>query len=113
MRERGVMPTMEVLKALTDKQLRARPLQGRMQQRMVTFPSHAEWMGQLLREFLRFPAGMHDDIVDALAWAITMAIVRASPPKHRPEDRRDREKTVAEKLRAFGIGGGGSDPMAS
>ncbi|CAM3845471.1 phage terminase large subunit [Parendozoicomonas haliclonae] len=51
-----------------DKALRARPMQGRMQQGMVFFPEDAPWFQDFQNEFLRFPSGVHDDQVDALAW---------------------------------------------
>lgn len=51
-----------------DKMARARPIQGRMKQGMVLFPKGAPWMEQLLYELLRFPNGVYDDQVDALAW---------------------------------------------
>ena len=51
-----------------DKELRARAIQGRMQQGMVYFPEDAVWTGTMVAELLRFPNGTHDDQVDALAW---------------------------------------------
>ena len=51
-----------------DKELRARAIQGRMQQGMVYFPEDAAWTGTMVAELLRFPNGTHDDQVDALAW---------------------------------------------
>ena len=51
-----------------DKELRARAIQGRMQQGMVYFPQDAVWTGPMVAELLRFPNGTHDDQVDALAW---------------------------------------------
>lgn len=51
-----------------DKEARARAIQGRMSQGRVYFPREAEWMEGLMAEMLQFPAGKHDDQVDALAW---------------------------------------------
>jgi len=51
-----------------DKEARARAIQGRMQQGMVFVPRDEEFTGPLVAELLRFPNGVHDDQVDALAW---------------------------------------------
>lgn len=51
-----------------DKEARARAIQGRMQQGMVYLPKDEEFTGTLVAELLRFPNGVHDDQVDALAW---------------------------------------------
>jgi len=51
-----------------DKEARARAIQGRMQQGMVNIPKDEVWTGPLVAELLRFPNGVHDDQVDALAW---------------------------------------------
>jgi len=53
-----------------DKQLRARPIQGRMRQGMVMFPRPGSngWIDSLIQELLAFPSGVHDDQVDGLAW---------------------------------------------
>ena len=51
-----------------DKEARARAIQGRMQQGMVHFPRDEIFTGPLVAELLRFPNGVHDDQVDALAW---------------------------------------------
>ena len=79
MRERRVYPSVRTLKPLTDKMARARPLQGRMQQGMVSFDSSAPWFESLRTELLRFPAGMHDDQVDSLSWGVHMAIGQQPP----------------------------------
>ena len=51
-----------------DKEARARAIQGRMQQGMVFLPKDEVFTGPLVAELLRFPNGVHDDQVDALAW---------------------------------------------
>lgn len=51
-----------------DKEARSRAIQGRMQQGKVFFPKGAPFTPTLVNELLRFPAGEHDDQVDALAW---------------------------------------------
>ena len=79
MTERRQYPPIEVLKPLTDKLARARPLQGRMQQGRVIFPEGASWVAQAEQEMLRFPAGAHDDVVDALAWATRLCMGKEPP----------------------------------
>jgi predicted phage terminase large subunit-like protein len=86
MGERRMYPVYEVLKPFTDKLARARPLQGRMQHGRVLFPAEASWYPQARMELLRFPAGAHDDVVDALAWAVRTAMGKA-PPTLEPEAR--------------------------
>ena len=100
MKERREYPTTQVLKPISDKLARARPLQGRMQQGMVSFNDHAEWYDVCRTEMLRFPAGAHDDCVDSLSWATQMAISVAPPAK-------PKQKTLAswrDKLKTNGTG---------
>jgi predicted phage terminase large subunit-like protein len=78
-RRRGIYPTVELLRPLTDKQARARPLQGRMQMHMVTFQRGAAWLDKTTEELLRFPTGIHDDIVDALAWMMQLVVTKSAP----------------------------------
>lgn len=53
-----------------DKQARARAIQGLMRSGVVFFPNPEKvgWSRELQQEMLRFPSGVHDDQVDALAW---------------------------------------------
>lgn len=82
MGERRIYPVFDdSLRPISDKQIRARPLQGRMQQGMVYFPANAPWMEDVEHELLRFPGGVHDDIVDALAWMARMALKHEGPTK--------------------------------
>lgn len=77
--ERRVYPSYEVLQPLTDKKVRAMPLRGRMQLGKVYFPEKAEWLHDCRQEMLTFPAGKHDDQVDALAWAVRLTLARSAP----------------------------------
>lgn len=79
MQERKLYPPYEVLRPMTDKMARARPLQGRMQQGRVVFPEQADWLVQAQQELLRFPAGAHDDVVDALAWGVILCLNQEPP----------------------------------
>ena len=81
MRERKMYLSVTVLKPITDKLARARALQGRMQQGMVSFNAEAEWYDAARLEMLRFPAGAHDDQVDSLSWMTQLAVGREPPQK--------------------------------
>ena len=81
-----------------DKELRARAIQGRMQQGKVYFPRDAAWTGTMIAELLRFPNGVHDDQVDALAWVGLMIMEYATfyeAPEHIPSWR-DRLRYIAK-----------------
>jgi predicted phage terminase large subunit-like protein len=87
MAERRIYPVFaegdKALVPITDKMTRARPLQGRMQQGMVYFLEQP-WLENLRHELLRFPGGVHDDMVDAMAWLMRMLMGEQPPrkPKH-------------------------------
>lgn len=102
MEERRQYPPYEALRPLTDKLVRARPLQGRMQQGRVVFPEEADWRAQAEQELLRFPAGAHDDVVDALAWVVQLAIGKDPPRLPEPA----RTPSWRDRLDLYGSGGG-------
>lgn len=99
-------PAVVVLPPITDKLARARPLQGRMQQGMVSFSSTGEWYDDARAEMLRFPAGVHDDQVDSIAWMTKMAVGREPPRKTKAQT----VKSWREKLK---MTAGGSSHMAA
>ena len=102
MTERRMYPPYEVLRPLSDKMARARPLQGRMQQGRVVFPEGAGWLNQAEQELLRFPAGSHDDVVDALAWVVHLCMGKEPPKKVEPRAL----PSWRDKLSIMGSGGG-------
>ena len=54
---------------------------------MVRIPKDEVWTGPLVAELLRFPNGVHDDQVDALAWVGLMMAEFATysePVEHIP-----------------------------
>lgn len=102
-----------ILKPVTDKEVRARPLQARLQNRRVTWPRGQEWVDEVWKEFLRFPAGTQDDQVDALAWAVQMLAAK-EPPRAPAATWGKPEETVQQKLdRMYGGQGGASSHMAA
>ena len=84
--ERQHYTTYEVLQPLTDKMVRANPLKGRMQLHKVFIKKDAPWTEAYVRELMTFPAGKHDDQVDATAWAVRLTLTRSAPkPKPPPK----------------------------
>ena len=99
--EKRCWPAYEPLKPLTDKMVRASPLRGRMQAGKVYFDEKAPWFKDLYKEFLHFPAGKHDDCIDATAWAVRLTLSRAAP---KPKDTEPRFKSWKDKLKLHGTG---------
>ena len=92
----------EVLRPMTDKMARARPLQGRMQQGRVIFPEEAAWRAQAEQELLRFPAGVHDDVVDALAWAVQLCMGKEPPQAYVPPPLKSWRDKLSESFAGSG-----------
>lgn len=69
-----------------DKEARARAIQGRMRQGKVFFPKDAPFMGELRDEMLKFPLGVNDDMVDALAYIGLLLQDMSPPPELRAPD---------------------------
>ena len=106
MQERKVYPAIEVLVPITDKMARARVIQGRMQQGMVSFsdaPGSERWHDVVKAEMLRFPAGVHDDCVDSMAWMAQLVVRRPPPRKPRTAEM----KSWKDKLKGLGGTAGG------
>ena len=84
-----------------DKEARARAIQGRMQQGYVYLPRNEIFTGPLVAELLRFPNGVHDDQVDALAW-IGLMMTEFSSFSERviePPSWRDKLKSIGKSVR--------------
>lgn len=69
---RAGIPVRE-LEADRDKIARALPLTAEMEGGRLLFPRATAWMETVQAEMLAFPAGAHDDIVDALAYGAGVA----------------------------------------
>ena len=67
MNERNTFCARTQFTSTMDKSARARTLQARMASGKVFFRSDMTWLAGLYGEMLTFPAGKHDDQVDALA----------------------------------------------
>lgn len=66
MRERKAYVTREQFPTRGDKAVRAQSIRGRMALEGLYVPATATWRADFESELLRFPAGVHDDQVDAL-----------------------------------------------
>ena len=106
--ERRLYPSYEVLQPLTDKMVRAGPLRGRMQMGKVYFHDGASYRREADQEMLRFPAGAHDDIIDARAWCVRLTLSKAAPKLREPP----RIKGWRDRLSEFIEGAGGSHMSA-
>jgi predicted phage terminase large subunit-like protein len=106
--ERNFYPSYEVLKPLTDKMVRAQPLRGRMQAGKVWFNEASAWIQYTRTEMLRFPAGKHDDIIDALSWCVRLIMSKSAPRLRAPPV----VKSWKDKLNGILRGQSGTSHMA-
>lgn len=74
-----------------DKAVRAQSIRGRMSMGGLYVPAGADWVSDLIAECLRFPAGVHDDQVDALGLiGQLLDTVHTMEPERPQQQRRDR-----------------------
>lgn len=66
MRDRGAYVYREQFPTRGDKAVRAQSIRGRMAMQGLYLPEGAPWVPDFRSELLSFPAGKHDDTVDAL-----------------------------------------------
>jgi len=91
--ERGVYCMREQYSSTSDKPTRARTFQARLASGKVFFPRKAKWLADLESELLSFPAGKHDDQVDALSLVFRMLADMTGKsilPAKQPVDQWDR-----------------------
>ncbi len=89
-----------------DKSVRAQSIRARMSMRGLYVPSTAPWLQDFEAELLRFPAGVHDDIVDSLG-LIGQLLDRVRPgaaPKAAPKP----DASRMDGYRSIGRSSGGS-----
>jgi predicted phage terminase large subunit-like protein len=65
-RERGAYVFLETFPTRGDKSVRAQSIRGRMALEGLYVPTNRHWYPDFRAELLSFPAGKHDDQVDAL-----------------------------------------------
>jgi hypothetical protein len=71
-----------------------------MQLGKLFFQQDAPFRRDVDQELLRFPAGKHDDIVDAYAWCMRLVLAHRPPSKPKPAPL----KSWKTKLAAYGLG---------
>jgi len=101
MDERGVYCAREQFTSTRDKPTRARSFQAMAASGKVYLPRDTSWSPALINELLTFPAGKHDDMVDALSLLCRMLsdMVGAAPksPEGKKPDRWDAAFEKAEQ----------------
>lgn len=68
---RAEIPLIGVKPGTDSKEARAEATTATFEQGLVKFPRYASWVQDALNEFLRFPNGRHDDIVDSIVLGIS------------------------------------------
>ena len=102
MKEEKIFCAREQFTSVADKPTRARAFQARAAMGCVYLPSNAPWLDRFLTEFKAFPAGKHDDIVDACA--LIGRLLDQMIAAHAPKEKNTR---VDRWDKAFSSSGGG------
>lgn len=104
MRERKVYCRREQMASVADKPTRCRAFQARAAMGKVYLPHGASWIPDLLAEMTSFPAGKHDDQVDALGLVgrLIDTMVGGRAPS-RPEQEKSKWQQAFEKRHRAGL----------
>ena len=106
-RERKAYVNREPFPTKGDKSQRAQAIRGRMAQNGLYVPIHAPWYAEFRAELLSFPAGRHDDQVDALGLIgqLLDRMVRGTTPRAEIKIVRDGyyEKSTDDDLSTLGL----------
>lgn len=105
-RERKAYGVREQFPTRGDKSVRAQSIRGRMAMEGLYIRPDAPWKADLISECLRFPAGVHDDQVDALGLVgqlldKMMPGLNARPTEKPKRDRYDRRRDDDEDAEAW------------
>lgn len=89
-RERKAYTVREQFPTRGDKAVRAQSFRGLIATRGLRIPAHAAWRAEFESELMRFPAGVHDDQVDAVGLIgqlldRVLAPMRPTEEKKRPD----------------------------
>ncbi len=103
MRDRKAYVWREQFPTRGDKAVRAQSIRGRMGQEGLYVPAGAPWLADFRAELLSFPAGRHDDQVDALGLVgqLLDKMFVPPPPKKNDKPPRDRWTTVKSTLASW------------
>lgn len=96
-RERKAYCYREQFPTRGDKAVRAQSIRGRMAMEGLYIRSDAPWRADLISECLRFPAGVHDDQVDALGLAGQLLDKMLAGFKPRPQEKPKRDRYDRER----------------
>ena len=92
MRERRVFVARDRFGTRGDKAVRAQSIRGRMALEGLYVPAAAPWLADFRAELLSFPAGRHDDQVDALGLVGQLLDRMFVPAKPRSQDKPVRDR---------------------
>lgn len=92
MRERKAYVFRDQFPTRGDKAIRAQSIRGRMALEGLYVPVNAGWYPELRSELLSFPAGKHDDQVDALG-LVGQLLDKMSLGKHPPEPEKPKNQS--------------------
>jgi predicted phage terminase large subunit-like protein len=94
MRRMDIYPSFLMLKPITDKESRAKAIQGRMRAQGVRFDKEGDWYQDFEDELVRFPRDKHDDQVDAFAWLGQMLdrLIHAPTAKEQADEDLEEER---------------------
>jgi len=95
------IPFTDKLVPIQEKTVRAKPLQARLQMGKLHLLNQP-WAVSAVQEMLRFPNGVYDDVVDAMAWLSRLALLVSPPRKYAKAKKK--VKSWQDTLKAQGNG---------
>jgi predicted phage terminase large subunit-like protein len=101
-RERRAFCAREQFPTRGDKAVRAQSIRGRMALRGLRVLKDAPWRADFVSELLRFPAGVHDDQVDALGLVGQLLDKMVGGHRQRPQEKPKRDKYSRDEEEASG-----------
>jgi predicted phage terminase large subunit-like protein len=115
MNERRAFCRLEWLPSINDKPSRCRPFQALASMGRILLPIESSWKGELIGQLTRFPAGRHDDIVDACSLlgrgVEMMPVPSAAPPSRYPWENRSQHQSEYDPFAHQWNSPQGRDPL--